>query len=768
MKESIIFKVLLILSFVIILIFTASSLLFNQSDNKLINDIRVYNLNKAMDALDSRLEERLNLNKVQMQDSLSMIAKNSAGFLLNFDHEGLKESLIFDLNKDGVMAVDIWDSAVNETFLIALKKDGKVVFQDTMPKEFKKYIQLKKDVVFSSGDSVEKIGKIKLYYDESLIREQIDKLKNETKKTIENFDKEIDLQKEKSNMKKLLIVLGSLVSILVLVFVLLIKFVNKPLKKLHTGLDDFFMFLQNKKDHTNKIDIKSKDEFGAMAHSLNENISVSAKLHEEIYELNTNLEHKIEQKTKKVTTLLNNADQGFLSFGSDLIIDSEFSKECINIFKKDISGKNIADILFSNSEKKSFFIETLKSLLTETNKLKVKTIISLLQSEFIINKKAINVQYKIVDNNQYMLILTDITAKKILEKKINREKNILKMIVAVVSDTDEFLELYDEFLELINSKENLVDIDKTPLHNATEVYRIIHTFKGLFSQKEMQYLVNNLHKLESSLSEAITNQNNSNENLIALIKNSDFESWLAKDIDIIKDVLGDEIFTQRGKLTVKEETISQIEDKIVKIAKRHDELEEYETVVNDIKSLKNKTVYSLFSSYTKLVDQLSQKIGKAIYPLEIIVDKELKVNDNIKPFIKSLVHVFRNSVDHGIESMDERAEIEKDEIGTITCTIKQENNNLYIVVADDGAGLDIEKIKQKAVQLGIDVDKLTNKELEQLIFEDRFTTKDEITQTSGRGVGMSAVKHELDELNGVININSQQYKGTTIEFVVPV
>ncbi|MEA3354472.1 MAG: ATP-binding protein [Campylobacterota bacterium] len=768
MRESIIFKVLLILSFVIILIFTASSLLFNKSDNKLINDIRAYNLNSAMKALDARLEERLNLNKEQMQDSLNMIAKNSAGFLLNFDHDGLKKSLIFDLNKNGVMAVDIWDSAVNETFLIALKSKGEIVFKKTMPKEFEKYIQLKKDVIYSSGDTIEKIGKITLYYDESLIRGQIDKLKSETKKTIENFNNAIDLQKEKSNMQKLLIVLGSLVSILVLVSVLLINFVNKPLKKLHMGLNDFFMFLQNKKDSTNMIHIDSKDEFGSMARSLNENISVSAKLHEEIYELNTNLEHKIEQKTKKVTTLLDNADQGFLSFGSDLIVDSEYSKECINIFKKDISGKNIADLLFNNNEKKSFFIETLRSLLSETNKHKIKTIISLLQSEFIINKKAINIQYKIVDDEKFMLILTDITAKKILEKKINREKNILKMIVAVVSDTDEFIELYDEFVELINSKDKLVDNNKTPLHNATEVYRIIHTFKGLFSQKEMQFLINNLHKLESSLSEAITSQNNSNENLKDLIKNSDFESWLAKDIDIIKDVLGDDIFTQRGKLTVKEETISQIEDKIVKIAKKHDELEEYETVVNDIKSLKNKTIYSLFSSYTKLVDQLSQKIGKSIYPLEIIVDKELKVNDDIKPFVKSLVHVFRNCVDHGIESMDERAEIEKDEIGTITCTIKQEKNNLYIVVADDGAGLDIEKIKEKAIEFGIDTKNLTNKEIEQFIFEDRFSTKEEITQTSGRGVGMSAVKYELDKLNGVININSQKAKGTTFEFVVPV
>ena len=769
MKQSIILKTLIILSIVIAGIFMGSSYLFSQSDNKLIDDIRSYNLNSVMSALDERQKDRLKINKKQMKTVASAIAKNSSVYLLNFDTDGLEQSLYYDMRKDGIKAIKIWDNAVKEVFLSALKIEKKIVFQNFVPKDYKKFAKIRRPINIISDDSVERIGYATLYYDESLIINEINKLKENTKKEIDNFNKEIDMQKDKSNQIKLYITIGSFVVILAIIFMLLMSFVNRPLKIVQAGLDDFFLFLQNKKDKTKKIVLDSNDEFGSMAKSLNENIIVSAKLHEEIYELNTNLEKKIEEKTKKVKALLNNADQGFLSFGMDLIVDKEYSSVCKKIFKKEVSHSCIVDLLYDkNSSKKEFFAQTLKSLLNESNKLKIKTIISLLQSEFVINKKTINIQYKIIDGNKFMLILTDITAKKLLEKKINRERNILKMIVAVVSDSEEFFELIHDFEKFITTQDILVDSEKTPLHNATELYRTIHTFKGLFSQKEMSNMVNNLHKIETSFSETILNQACTNKDLKTILDNSDFSNWLEKDVAIINDILGDELLSQRGKIVVKEETISQIEKKIIQIAKKHNDSDDIKSVAEDIKSLKSRTLDSMFSSYVKLVDQLSVRLEKSIYPLKIVVDKELKVADNIKPFIKSLIHVFRNSVDHGIESAEIREEIGKDEIGSIVCTVKQENSNLYITIADDGAGIDIEKIIKKAISLGIDIDNFNEKELEALIFSDQLSTKDEVSKISGRGVGMAAVKSEIEKLGGLIKINSQKNIGTTFEFVVPI
>jgi len=768
MKHSIILKTLLLLGSLIIIIFLGFGYFFSQNDKELIEDIRKYNLESAMKALDYRQVEKLELNQKQMENIVNTIAKNSSEFLLNYDYDGLKKSISFDMKQASVKAIVIWDNEVDELFLLGVKKKGQLIFDTTAFKENSRFKKIEKNIDYVENGRIQNLGKIIFYYDESIIINQINRLKKDTVNKVNKFNLIIDEQLQKSYQVKFLMALTALVLILMLSSILLMIFVNKPLKILQKNLDDFFLFLQNKKEATNTIHIDTNDEFGQMAESLNENIAVSARLHEEICELNTNLEKKIDEKTTKVRTLLDNADQGFLTFGNNLIVDKEYSKECIKIFKKHIEGVNLADLLYpKDSSKKEFFTQTLQSLLNETNSLKIKTIISLLQSEFIINKKAINIQYKIVSEDKFMLILTDITAKKVLEKKINREKNILKMIVAVVSDSDEFFELTDDFFALDLSKKELVNTKKTPLHNATEIYRLIHTFKGLFSQKEMNSVVVNLHKLESALSEAISSQYNTNEKLQHLLDESNFNQWLQKDINIIKDILGDELFSQRGNLLIKEETISNIEKKIIEIVKNHEEFPEMQVVANEIKDLKQKTIYSMFSSYPKLLDQLSERLEKSIYPLKIIVDKELKVSDRIRPFIKSLVHLFRNSIDHGIETMDDRAEIEKDEIGTISCSIKKEKENLHIIIADDGAGLNIEDIKAKALSLGISTDGMNDKEIEFLIFNDRFSTKEEVTQISGRGVGMAVVKDEVEKLNGIIKINSQLNVGTTIEFVIP-
>ena len=151
----------------------------------------------------------------------------------------------------------------------------------------------------------------------------------------------------------------------------------------------------------------------------------------------------------------------------------------------------------------------------------------------------------------------------------------------------------------------------------------------------------------------------------------------------------------------------------------------------------------------------------------MLIFEDILVKENIKPFIKSLVHVFRNSVDHGIENPDDRLLKEKDEAGTIVCKFKEKNNKLHIIISDDGMGLDSVKIKEVAINKGIDTTSLTENELYKIIFNDNFSTKTTVSEISGRGVGMSAVKNELDKLNGVIEITSQKDIGTTFEFIIP-
>ena len=334
MKQSIIFKTLLVIGSIIVLIFIASGYLILQSDNKLIDKIVAYNLDSTMKALDSRQELNLQKNQLEMQAVTNMIAKNSSTFLQNFDVDGLKESMLFDMKGEGIKAIKIWDSSMNELFLLAYKENDSMVFNDSLPRNFDKYTQFKKPIL-NLSDKVysNEIGEIILYYDESIITKAINELKKQAVKDIDNFNETIDRELLKSNIVKLTIAIGFLVVILIVISILLMVYVNNPLKILKSGLDDFFLFLQNKKQSPKTIRLNTRDEFGQMASSLNENISVSAKLHEEIRELNINLEQKVKDRTHELAEI-NQELQDSIEYAST--IQRSFVKD-ISLIKNSVT-----------------------------------------------------------------------------------------------------------------------------------------------------------------------------------------------------------------------------------------------------------------------------------------------------------------------------------------------------------------------------------------------------------------------------------------------
>lgn len=760
------YRIIIPLVFIVSVLFSVLLILFLNSEKRIMKEAQERNSSKIIEQFEQDKLSRLREEKKNLEFITKTISRVSSKYVYDFDIESIDHIIKNFLEVPNIKAVEIFEKGSADTFYSIYKQNSEFkskIENITAYKEGLKSIM--QNILWEDNLN---IGFVIVYYDDGEIINKFKKSEENLFEKLEASNKKQEEDTTSAIYNQIFILILIALILLVMVFFLTFKTVLQPLKVLNNGLNDFFLFLQNKKDYANTIEINTSDEFGKMAKSLNENISVSAKLHEEIFQLNTNLEERIFERTQKISSLLDNADQGFLSFSKDMIIDPEYSKECEKIFKKSINGEKIGDLLYSdNSDKKQFFEETLKSLLGETNELKIKNIISLLQSEFIINRKAIHVKYKLIEKNRYMLIFTDITAKKILEKKIEKERDTLKMIVSVITDSDEFFELVDDFSNFCKKRDSFIQNNKTALNNTTLLYRTIHTFKGLFSQKDMKIIVKKLHEFESQLSKLLKSQDNSNEYLKELLKETDFQESLNKELETIKSILGEELFDKKGKIVVKEETISNIEEEILQISQKSGLFKEYEHVIENIKSLKHRPIYLMFNSYSKLVDQLSSQLNKHIYPLDIIVNRDLLVKDEMKPFIKSLIHIFRNCVDHGIETMEERFEKDKDEIGTISCSIYEEDENLHIIIADDGRGINIEKLKQKAESLGIDTSSMGRKELLDLIFEDKLSTADKISTISGRGVGMSVVKDELLQLNGKVNITTQEEKGTTFEFVIP-
>jgi two-component system chemotaxis sensor kinase CheA len=181
-------------------------------------------------------------------------------------------------------------------------------------------------------------------------------------------------------------------------------------------------------------------------------------------------------------------------------------------------------------------------------------------------------------------------------------------------------------------------------------------------------------------------------------------------------------------------------------------------------------VKKVFSKFPRMVRDLSRELGK---DMELLISGEETELDKsvIEEIGDPLVHLIRNSVDHGIEDREIRKASGKDEKGTIKLSAEHEGNYIIISVTDDGKGMDPAVIKRKAVEKGVIDEKtavsLSDKDALNLIFAPGFSTKDKATEISGRGVGMDVVKTNIQKLNGIIEINSNPGQGSGIILKLP-
>ena len=181
-------------------------------------------------------------------------------------------------------------------------------------------------------------------------------------------------------------------------------------------------------------------------------------------------------------------------------------------------------------------------------------------------------------------------------------------------------------------------------------------------------------------------------------------------------------------------------------------------------------VKKVFSKFPRMVRDLSRELGK---DMELLISGEETELDKsvIEEIGDPLVHLIRNSVDHGIEDKEARKAAGKPEKGTIKLSAEHEGNYIIISVIDDGKGMDPAVIKRKAVEKGVMDEKssasLSDKDALNLIFAPGFSTKDKATEISGRGVGMDVVKTNIQKLNGIIEINSEPGQGSGIILKLP-
>jgi two-component system chemotaxis sensor kinase CheA len=237
----------------------------------------------------------------------------------------------------------------------------------------------------------------------------------------------------------------------------------------------------------------------------------------------------------------------------------------------------------------------------------------------------------------------------------------------------------------------------------------------------------------------------------------------SEKLDALVDLVGELVTLQarlaRTTLDIKDGGLSTIS-------------EQFERLVSQLRDntmgIRMLPIGSTFSRFRRLVRDLSNELGKEIELItegaETELDKTVieKLND-------PLIHIIRNSVDHGIEHPQERLAKGKSRGGTVTLSALHSGAYVLIKIADDGAGLDTEAIYAKAVERGMikSGTALSQSDMYQLIFAPGFSTAKTVTSVSGRGVGMDVVKRQIDTLGGTIIIDSEKDRGTSITLKIP-
>ncbi|MGL4739271.1 MAG: chemotaxis protein CheW [Sarcina sp.] len=174
----------------------------------------------------------------------------------------------------------------------------------------------------------------------------------------------------------------------------------------------------------------------------------------------------------------------------------------------------------------------------------------------------------------------------------------------------------------------------------------------------------------------------------------------------------------------------------------------------------------VFNRFPRMIRDVSVELGKEVN--FIIEGKDTELDRTVIDEIgEPLIHLLRNAVDHGIESKEERVKNGKSAVGTIILTAYQEGTKAVIKVQDDGAGININKVRAKAERVGIDTEGLSDDEVRNLIFSSGFSTNEEVTDISGRGVGMDVVKTKISALGGSVDVISEEEIGSTFVIKLP-
>lgn len=486
-----------------------------------------------------------------------------------------------------------------------------------------------------------------------------------------------------------------------------------------------------------------------------------------------NLEKLVEARTaelRKVNQTLNaildSLGQGFFTFDVNGVCGNVFTRACKDTLEKIPKGLKANDVLGVPAVEVSQFHKWTDSMFRELLPFDdLKTLGPNVYPHS--DKKHITLEYypirqddKITD---IVVVATDKTAEREAQVALEIERQYAAMVVKYMKNKEQF----HQFLASVRvSLTTLIDLAKAPLvaEQVAESFRILHTIEGeagTFSLRELRLMSRQSQQLLEPFKNGAVMADWDHEIYLDSLRHlsTAFEAFLHENSNIIQIPKG-----QVSRIIeVPVETAKDIISALARIPNGAELTKKYEDL------FLTEAIDSRFKYYEGLAQSVAEKLGKRLKPM-VIEGGDYRLNpEPYQKLFASMVHAFRNAVDHGLEAPDEREWAGKDPAGQISVRVEGQSSGFAIEISDDGQGIDPTVIREKLKKKFPDQDfsKATDHEIIQQVCMPGFSSRDTVGEFSGRGVGLDALREEVLRVGGRFEIESTVGKGTTLKIFVP-
>ncbi|MEZ5977588.1 MAG: ATP-binding protein [Planctomycetota bacterium] len=336
--------------------------------------------------------------------------------------------------------------------------------------------------------------------------------------------------------------------------------------------------------------------------------------------------------------------------------------------------------------------------------------------------------------------IADCTADHEMAEVEARQRRTLVAFERILADRPGFLEFMDEVRALLDTAVEEKDVDWVA------AARRIHTLKGNFSAYGFVRLARSCHEIEDHLANGDTDR--AARELEALVGDwGTLEATVARFSGALDE----------SSVTISGEEFAELVLDVARGMPRS-------RIVRRLTDLRRERTHTRLARYVEVARGLAQRLGKGEIDVRIAGEDLHLEREVFARFWSALVHVVRNAVDHGIEPVDVRRAAGKPPRGTIELATHLVGDEFVVSVRDDGAGIDWEAIRAKAAELGLPSDDAS---LFDAVFADRVTSRSDVNEVSGRGIGLAASRESCASLGGRVEIRSERGRGTEFRFVFP-